>query len=255
MANWVTISSLATAGGTLVLAVATFGSTRSANRAARVAERSLMVGLRPVLIPSREADPVEQIRFGDGVILIVAGHGAAVELENGNIYLAIGLRNGGSGLAVLHGWRAEAREHAGTDQPDLESFHRQMRDLYIPAGDVGYWQGPIRDRDDPAYEQLRRAAATRGRVLVDLRGSRGRAAHDRAIRRHGLLGGGRPPRRGAALLERRRREPALGSGVGNPSALGLAPRRVAAPSVCTGLRDSRAGETIGEGVPRGAYTS
>jgi hypothetical protein len=168
MANWVTISSLATAGGTLVLAVATFGSTRSANRAARVAERSLMVGLRPVLIPSREADPVEQIRFGDGVILIVAGHGAAVELENGNIYLAIGLRNGGSGLAVLHGWRAEAREHAGTDQPDLESFHRQMRDLYIPAGDVGYWQGPIRDRDDPAYEQLRRAAATRGRVLVDL---------------------------------------------------------------------------------------
>ena len=168
MANWVTISSLATAGGTLVLAVATFGSTRSANRAARVAERSLMVGLRPVLIPSREADPVEQIRFGDGVILIVAGHGAAVEVENGNIYLAIGLRNGGSGLAVLHGWRAEAREHAGTDQPDLESFHRQMRDLYIPAGDVGYWQGPIRDRDDPAYEQLRRAAATRGQVLVDL---------------------------------------------------------------------------------------
>ena len=78
-----------------------------------------MVGLRPVLIPSREADPVEQIRFGDGVILIVAGHGAAVE---------------------------------------------------------------------------------------------------------------------------------LGSGVGNPSALGLAPRRVAAPSVC-------AGETIGESVPRGAYTS
>ena len=53
MADWVTISSLATAGGTLVLAVATFSSVRSANRAARTAERSLMVGLRPVLIPSR----------------------------------------------------------------------------------------------------------------------------------------------------------------------------------------------------------
>ena len=37
MADWVTISSLATAGGTLVLAVATFSSVRSANRSARVA--------------------------------------------------------------------------------------------------------------------------------------------------------------------------------------------------------------------------
>ena len=55
MADWVTISSLATAGdrwrplatagGTLVLAVATFSSVRSANRSARVAERSLLAGL------------------------------------------------------------------------------------------------------------------------------------------------------------------------------------------------------------------
>ena len=40
--DWVTISALATAGGTLVLALATFASVRSANRAARVAERSLL---------------------------------------------------------------------------------------------------------------------------------------------------------------------------------------------------------------------
>ena len=44
MADWVTISSLATAGGTLVLAMATFASVRSANQSARVAERSLLVG-------------------------------------------------------------------------------------------------------------------------------------------------------------------------------------------------------------------
>jgi hypothetical protein len=53
MANWVTISALATAAGTLVLAVATFASVRSANRAARVAERALFAGLRPLLVPSR----------------------------------------------------------------------------------------------------------------------------------------------------------------------------------------------------------
>jgi len=46
--DWATVSSLATAGGTLALAVATFASVRSANRAARVAEQSLMEGLRPL---------------------------------------------------------------------------------------------------------------------------------------------------------------------------------------------------------------
>ncbi len=51
--DWATIASLATAGGTLVLAVSTFASVRSANRAARAAERSLMVGLQPLLVPSR----------------------------------------------------------------------------------------------------------------------------------------------------------------------------------------------------------
>ena len=65
MADWVTISSLATAGGTLVLAAATFASVRSANRSARVAERALLVGLRPVFTPTREEDPGEEVFFGD----------------------------------------------------------------------------------------------------------------------------------------------------------------------------------------------
>jgi hypothetical protein len=117
MADWVTISSLATAGGTLVLAVATFSSVRSANRSARVAEQSLLVGLRPVLIPSREEDPAERIRFGDGMFVTVPGHGAAVRERDGVIYLAIALRNGGSGLAVLHGWRAKARGETADPAP------------------------------------------------------------------------------------------------------------------------------------------
>ena len=45
--NTETLASLTTAAGTLVLAVATFSSTRSANRASRVAEQALLVGLRP----------------------------------------------------------------------------------------------------------------------------------------------------------------------------------------------------------------
>jgi hypothetical protein len=168
VADWVTISSLATAGGTLVLAVATFSSVRSANRSARVAERSLLAGLRPVLISSRDDDPDESVRFGDQEILNVRGHGAALELANDNIYIAIGLRNGGSGLAVIHGWRVEVADRTGHVAPDVSDFRHQQRDLYIPAGDTGFWQGAIRERDDKDYDSLRAAAQRGARVQVDL---------------------------------------------------------------------------------------
>ena len=186
MADWATISSLATAGGTLVLAVATFSSVKSANRSARVAELSLLAGLRPLLIPSRETDPVERVRFGDGAVMDVAGHGAAVTLGGDSIYLAVGLRNGGAGLAVIHGWRVQVRERSSDSiAPDVESFRRQQRDLHIPAGDTGFWQGAIRDRADPDYESLH-AAIERGlRLLLDVMYS-DHEGGQRAIARFGV---------------------------------------------------------------------
>jgi hypothetical protein len=168
MADWVTISSLATAGGTLVLAVATFSSVRSANRSARVAERSLLAGLRPILVPTRDDDPDQTVRFGDAVMLNVSGHGGAIDVQGGNIYLAIAVRNGGSGLAVIHGWRVEVAERTSFQPPAAEEFRPQQRDLYIPAGDLGFWQGAIRDRSDPSYDGLRGASGGDARVLVDL---------------------------------------------------------------------------------------
>lgn len=173
MADWVTISSLATAGGTLVLAAATFGSVKSANRAARVAEQSLMVGLRPVLIPSREDDPIEHIRFGDGQVVVVPGHGGTVDERDGVIYLAVAVRNGGNGLAVIHGWRARRRvDRAGEGGhdpvPDLDEFRRQQLDIYIPAGESGFWMGAFRDRSLPGYDEVLAALGERAPVQVDL---------------------------------------------------------------------------------------
>jgi hypothetical protein len=175
MADWVTISSLATAGGTLVLAVATFSSVRSANRSARVAEQSLMVGLRPVLIPSREDDPIERIRFGDGQVVLVPGHGGTAEQHDGIIYMAVALRNGGSGLAVIHGWRARHRPdrvssdgERTADRPELDEFRAQQLDLYIPAGESGYWQGALRDPELPGYDEVREAVAAGDPVQIDL---------------------------------------------------------------------------------------
>ncbi len=120
-------------------------------------------------IPSREEDPVERIAFGDQVRLTVPGHGGAVSAEKGNAYMAIALRNGGTGLAVIHGWRVEVSETtAGATAPGLDEFRRQQRDLYIPAGETGFWQGAIRDHDDPQLQAVRRAAEGGARVMVDL---------------------------------------------------------------------------------------
>lgn len=175
MADWVTISSLATAGGTLVLAVATFSSVKSANRSARVAERSLLVGLRPVLIPSREDDPLERLRFGDGQIVSVPGHGGAAEIHNDIVFLAIGLRNGGNGLGVIHGWRASVRRDPdqpgsgrNVEVPDVDEFRAQQLDIYVPAGDTGYWQGAMRDPAMPGYDEVRESLESGGAVQVDL---------------------------------------------------------------------------------------
>ena len=151
-----------------MLAIATFSSVKSANRSARVAEQSLLVGLRPILIPSREDDPPERIRFGDNQVLTVPGHGGAVEVANDNIYMAIALRNGGSGMAVIHGWYVSAREHPTEDPAPIEEFRRQQLDLYVPAGDIGFWQGALRDPADTNYERVRAAAESRERVLVDI---------------------------------------------------------------------------------------
>src|SRR2546421_6091311 len=104
MADAATVASLATAGGTLVLALATFASTRSANRAARVSEQSLKVGLRPVLFNARPQDAAQKVGFMDEHWLVLRDGLAAAQESDGNVYLAIPLRNVASGLAVLHSW-------------------------------------------------------------------------------------------------------------------------------------------------------
>ncbi|MEP6696181.1 MAG: hypothetical protein ABJA34_04790 [Pseudonocardiales bacterium] len=169
MTDWVTISALATAGGTLVLAAATFASVRSANRAARVAEESLLAGIRPLLIPSRPQDRAEKIGFADGHWVMAPGGGGTVEVTSEAIYLTMSLRNAGSGIALLHGWRFDPQRVLGpADHPPVEEFHRLTRDLYIPAGDVGFWQGTFRDPTEDAFVQASKALESRDAVTIDL---------------------------------------------------------------------------------------
>jgi hypothetical protein len=65
MAEVSTIAALATGGGTLVLAIATFSATRSSNRRARIAEQALQIGVRPVLFNARPQDPPQKVGYID----------------------------------------------------------------------------------------------------------------------------------------------------------------------------------------------
>jgi hypothetical protein len=170
MADVGTIASLATAGGTLTLAIATFSATRSANRAARISEQALQVGLRPVLFNARPQDPPQKVGFVDDHWLhLHDGLAAAQEAEDGKLYLAIPLRNVGSGLAVLHGWYLwPERVTGGTSPRPSGEFRRLQRDLYVPAGDVSFWQAAVREPADPLYGPLREAIRTHAPIAADI---------------------------------------------------------------------------------------
>jgi hypothetical protein len=168
MADTATIASLATAGGTLVLAVATFASTRSANRAARISEQSLKVGLRPVLFNARAQDIPQKVGWIDDHWVRLRDGLAAAQIDDDKLYMAIPLRNVAAGLAVLHGWyvtpgRAEIDEH-----PPLDGFRRLNRDLYVPSGDVSFWQAAVRDREDSWYAPVRAAIEGGDGLSVDI---------------------------------------------------------------------------------------
>src|SRR5205814_394802 len=152
----------------LVLAAATFASVRSANRAARVAERSLLAGLRPLLVPSKLDDPPQKVGFADDKWVVAEGGRGVAEVGDSAIYLVIPLRNVGAGIAVLHGWNFIPELRRDDVHAEPEGFTRLTRDLYVPVSDVGFWQGTFRDPGTPEFAAARRAIEARSPLTVDL---------------------------------------------------------------------------------------
>lgn len=176
MADWSTISSLATGAGTLVLAIATFASVRSANRAARISELALEEQRqateqqrRPLVVQSRLEDPKQKIMFQDRHWVRASGSGAVAEHLDGIVYLAMSVRNVGAGIAVLQGWDARAGQTSGRDdhRPEAE-FRTLTRDLYIPPGDIGLWQGALRDPADGVHAEMADAIREGEPITVEL---------------------------------------------------------------------------------------
>lgn len=187
--DWPTISSLATGAGTLVLALATFAAVRSANRSARIAETALQEQRRPILMPSRLEDPLQKLMFVDAHWVSAAGGRAVAEHIDGSVYLAISLRNVGSGIGVCQGWTVRSGLSASLTMPiptALAEFRLQSRDLYVPAGDIGMWQGALRNPEDPARAATAEAIDARQPITIELLYS-DQVGLQRTITRFGLV--------------------------------------------------------------------
>ncbi len=59
------------------------------------------------------------------------------------------LRNVGAGMAVIHGWHADAELHMGRRRPCAARHVPAAveRDLYVPPNDSSFWQGAFREND------------------------------------------------------------------------------------------------------------
>jgi hypothetical protein len=85
-----------------------------------------------VLVPSRLEDPSDKVMWVDDHWATLRGGRASVELVDGNIYLAVSLRNVGAGIAVLQAWHPTPDPRPG--QPHLGGYRSASP---VVEGEVG----------------------------------------------------------------------------------------------------------------------
>jgi hypothetical protein len=70
---------------------------------------------------------------------------------------------------VLHGWSFYPELRRGNDpRGRLDEFNTLTRDLYVPANDVGFWQGTFRDPASEEYRAARAAIDAREAMTIDV---------------------------------------------------------------------------------------
>ncbi|HVC69207.1 MAG TPA: hypothetical protein VNC61_02970 [Acidimicrobiales bacterium] len=99
----------------------------------------------------------------------VPGGRAGAEVTDEAVYLAIALKNVGSGLAVLDRWDLHVDRQVGDQtHSDPDDFRRLRRDIYVPAGDLGFWQGTFRDTGDRQFAMAGDAINGSRHLTIDL---------------------------------------------------------------------------------------
>jgi hypothetical protein len=58
--------------------------------------------------------------------------------------------------------------HEQHPHAEPEEFRPQIRDLFVPGEDIGFWQAALRDPADPEYATMLEAVQTRRLFAVEL---------------------------------------------------------------------------------------
>ena len=90
------------------------------------------------------------------------------------VYLVISIRNVGTGLAVMHGWHVEVTGQPQQTHPPLEDFTTQTRDIYVASGDIGFWQGALRNPATARFKAVAAAVETGDPMMLNILGRRPR---------------------------------------------------------------------------------
>jgi hypothetical protein len=72
-------------------------------------------------------------------------------------------------MAILVAWKVTSDTLGPEiDRPEPGDMTQQMRDLSVPGGDTGYWQGALRDPADELFTSTRRAIEERSPITIEL---------------------------------------------------------------------------------------
>ena len=78
---------------------------------------------------------------------------------------------------------------SSTPHAEPEEFRPQLRDLYVPGDDIGFWQAALRDPADPEYADAARGGCDPAPVRMEVLYS-DHEGGQRAIGRFALAPGG-----------------------------------------------------------------
>jgi hypothetical protein len=118
-------------------------------------------------VQSLYTDPVQKALWADRYIAKVEGGRAVADHVEDNIYLAIGVRNVGTGIALLHGWTIWPDVYRG-DPVAPDDFRRLSIDSYVAANAAGVWESALRDPNEAAFIGMVERIREREPFTVDL---------------------------------------------------------------------------------------
>jgi hypothetical protein len=99
---------------------------------------------------------------------VVDGGSAAIEVTDDVVYLAVSVRNVGSGVAVLHGWAVQVGLTTERSHPPLKDFTTQNLDIYVAPGDNGLWLSALRDPAADVFKAVTDAFKAGDPLVINL---------------------------------------------------------------------------------------